>query len=301
MNRLTVRIRIGVSNRLFLKNNPKRRWFSWIHSICGWLRTGFQRLSEHLFPTSNVEHRVCNVISLDAMTLIFNIGGQRLNFDNETTLPKMIMEREQKQWFGIWTIIFQTSISLGSMTICLGCNRGTWQIFARYSAVPYISKSRTFYECGALNLRYVFIRSLHGSIQLCFTTLHNKQNHPWHINTQIPDFSEKNQESKDRSHDFTPQTSSFHWKSTWTPTAAGGNSVSGGSCWDGPSEFRRISALRIHWTLRAVWMCIAWVWDLQSTSFEIPCFLGWWISRNQSNFVVIFLVNRKQERSVANV
>ena len=64
-----------------------------------WLvfRTGFQRLSEHLFPTSNVEHRVCNVISLDAMTLIFNIGGQRLNFDNETTLPKMIMEREQKK------------------------------------------------------------------------------------------------------------------------------------------------------------------------------------------------------------
>ncbi len=48
-------------------------------------------------------------------------------------------------------------------------------------------------------------------------------------------------------------------------------------------------------------MCIAGVWDLQTTSFEIPWFLGWWISRNQSIFVVIFLVNRKQEKTVANV
>lgn len=79
----------------FLKN-PKRRDSSWIHSIRGWF---FERDSKgylSIYSLSNVEHRVCNVISLDAMTLIFNIGGQRLNFDNET-LPKMIMEREQKQ------------------------------------------------------------------------------------------------------------------------------------------------------------------------------------------------------------
>ena len=30
-----------------------------------------------------------------------------------------------------------------------------------------------------------------------------------------------------------------------------------------------------HWTFlhRAVWICISWLWDLQTTSFEIPWFL----------------------------
>lgn len=61
---------------------------------------GYERDSKgylNIYSLSNVKHRVSDVISLDAMTVIFNIGGQRLNFDNETTLPKMIMEREQKQ------------------------------------------------------------------------------------------------------------------------------------------------------------------------------------------------------------
>ena len=36
-----------------------------------------------------------------------------------------------------------------------------------------------------------------------------------------------------------------------------------------------------HWTLRiwGVWMCVAGVWDLQTTSFEIPWFLGYIIKK----------------------
>ena len=39
-----------------------------------------------------------------------------------------------------------------------------------------------------------------------------------------------------------------------------------------------------HWILLygGVWPCIAWFWDLQTTSFEIAWFLGYWASEIQT-------------------
>ena len=48
------------------------------------------------------------------------------------------------------------------------------------------------------------------------------------------------------------------------------------TCWDLLGCQGNCHALRITGPCyRAVWMCIAGVWDLQTTSSEIPWFLGW--------------------------
>lgn len=231
---------MSVLKLYFFKEQSETLWS--MDSFHLWLvKTGIPRVIWRFVPS-----QMWNIVSVMSSHLMPWRLSSTLEVNDSTSITRLLSWKwswnvNKNSDLEIWTIIFQTSISLGSMTICLGCSRATWQIFARYSAVPY-------YIYIYMYIIYIYQKAqLSMNVgpwiwDICTALLlrHSIKKVIYDTSThKIPDFSEKKQESKDRSHDFTPQTSSFHWKSTWTSTAAGGNSVSGGSCWDGPSEFRR--------------------------------------------------------------
>ena len=142
MNRRTVRIRIGVSlwwvswSFIFFKEQSETLWS--MDSFHLWLvKTGIPRVIWRFIPS-----QMWNIVSVMSSHLMPWRLSSTLEVNDSTSITRLLSWKwswnvNKNSDLEIWTIIFQTSISLGSMTICLGCSRATWQIFARYSAVPY--------------------------------------------------------------------------------------------------------------------------------------------------------------------